>query len=105
MNDDELAPEQRHQIDALYAELECQAARVGVDLPAAMQQVNDLVAPARDELSADEGGEGYTVSFTVDVSGILEAMRSLPDAAGTSAFVTAYDDLNRDRRDTLAKER
>jgi hypothetical protein len=35
MNDDELSFEQLQDVEALYAELEREAARAGVDLPAA----------------------------------------------------------------------
>jgi len=33
----------------------------------------------------------YEMTFTIDVAGILAALRKLPDGAGTSAFVAAYN--------------
>jgi hypothetical protein len=39
------------------------------------------------QISEDE----VEVGFTIDASGIVETLRSLPDGAGTDAFVAAYN--------------
>jgi hypothetical protein len=88
MNDEELSPEQRHKIEDVMAELEAQMARVRVDLRAAMRDMNQIEPPQRSAVG-DDGT--FTESHTIDVSGILDTLRGLPDGAGTAAFVTAYN--------------
>jgi len=95
MNDEELSPEQQRTIEAFMADLEAQMARVGVDLKAAMQNINEVEAPRRSEVAADGS---FTESHTIDLTGILETLRALPDGAGTSAFVTAYNRTHSDWR-------
>ena len=95
MREEELSPEQRRNVEALMADLEAQIARVRVDLRAAMQEMNETEAPQR----SDVDGDGfYTESFTIDLTGIVETLRGLPDGAGTSAFVAAYNRTHSDWR-------
>ena len=101
MKDEELSPEQRDHVEALIADLEAQSTRVSVDLRAAMQRLNEIEAP---RIHDDEGGESWTESFTIDLTGILTTLRALPDGAGTSAFVKAYNQAHRDWRDRSPKE-
>ena len=95
MNDEELSPDQRWNIEAFMADLKAQMARVGVDLRAAMQDINEIEAPRTSEV-ADDGS--FTESHTIDLTGILKTLRGLPDGAGTSAFVTAYNRTHSDWR-------
>jgi hypothetical protein len=80
--------------EALTAEFLAQVARVRVDMRAASPRMHEIVSPR--ETDNDDGTTD--VVFTVDVSGIVEALRKLPDGAGTDAFVRAYNarfpDLN-----------
>lgn len=87
MNDNESAPEEQATIGALTVEFEQQLARVGVDLRAASPLMFENAPPVKRPVSDLE----YEMTFTIDVSGILAALRQLPDGAGTSAFVEAYN--------------
>ena len=101
MNEEELSPEQREHVEAMMADLGAQSTRVSVDLRAAMRDINEIEAP---RIQEDEGGESWTESFTIDLSGILETLRVLPDGAGTSAFVAAYNQAHRDWRERPPEE-
>jgi hypothetical protein len=72
---------------ALTAEFLAQLTRVGVDMRAASPRMHEI-DPARETENDDGTNE---VVFTIDVSGIIETLRRLPDAAGTDAFVRAYN--------------
>lgn len=96
---DELTPEQQRQVEADHADFERQLVRVGVDLRAASPRMNEIEPPQRSEVSGDDGEESYTETFVVDVSGILATLRLLPDGAGTSAFVEAYNAAHPDWRE------
>jgi hypothetical protein len=87
----ELTPEQQRQVEADHADFDRQLARVGVDLRAASPHMNEIEPPRRSEITGGDGEESFTETFTVDFSGILATLRRLPDRAGTSAFVTAYN--------------
>ena len=101
MNEEELSPEQREHVEAMMADLEAQSTRVSVDLRAAMRGMNEIEPP---RIQEDEDGESWTESFTIDLCGILETLRALPDGVGTSAFVAAYNQAHRDWRDAPPKE-
>jgi hypothetical protein len=87
------------------ADFEAQSLRVGVDLRKAMRSMNKVEAPRRSAIESDESDESYTESFTIDVTGILETLRALPNGAGTPAFVAAYNRTHRDWRDRPSHER
>ena len=87
MNDNASSPEERATIGALTSEFEQQLARVGVDLRAASPLIREKAQPVKQPVFDRE----YEMTFTVDVSGILAALRQLPDSAGTSAFVATYN--------------
>lgn len=93
MSDDGLTPEQRREVDALNEELHAHVSRVGLDLRTALRGINEVYPPERRD---DASGESYTMAFTIDFSGIVETLRNLPDGAGTTAFIAAY---NRDHPD------
>jgi hypothetical protein len=97
---DDLSPEQQRRIEADEADLERQLIRVGVDLRAARPHMHELEAPTVEEIAGDESSEAFVlVSMSVDQSGILKTLRELPDGAGTSAFVAAYNAGHPDWRD------
>ena len=104
MSEDGSSPEQRPDIDALMADFEAQSVRAGVDLRMAMRSMNEIEAPRQSALLSDESGESFTESFTIDVTGILDTLRSLPDGAGTSAFVAANNRTHRDWRESPYRE-
>ena len=81
-------------VDAWVAELERQVARVGIDPRIALPQLHELEASVTRPLP--DGS--YEESFTIDVSGIVETLRTLPDNAGTAAFVAAYNAAHPDFR-------
>ena len=95
---DDLTPEQQRQVEADHADFERQLLRVGVDLRAASAHMNEIEPPRISEMSGEEGEESFTESFTVDFPGILATLRQLPDGAGTSAFVAAYNSQHPDWR-------
>jgi hypothetical protein len=96
---DDLTPEQQRQVEADHADFERQLARVGVDLRAASPRMHEIEPPQTSEITGEDGEESFTETFTVDVSGILATLRRLPDGAGTSAFVAAYNAEHPDWRD------
>jgi hypothetical protein len=91
MDEDDLSPEQRRHLEALHAEFTQQLARVGVDLRAASPHMHETAPPVRHEVSTDDSSDTFTMTFTLDVSGIVDTLRQLPDDAGTSAFIAAYN--------------
>ena len=99
MNEEELSPERRRDVETMMADLIAHSTRAGVDIRAAMQSMNEIEAPRRSAIESDESGESFTESFTIDVTGILETLRGLPDGAGTPAFVAAYNRTHPDWRD------
>ena len=52
MNDDELSPEQRRDVDAFYAEYEAQLARVNVDMRDATPRMNEIAEPIISDVMA-----------------------------------------------------
>jgi hypothetical protein len=87
--------------DALFREFERQIARVGVDPQKAFPRLHEIEAPVIRRLSDDTWEE----SLTIDASGIVETLRALPDNAGTTAFVEAYNATHVDFRDRPYNER
>lgn len=81
-----MTPDQEARIAALVAELEEQIARAGVDMPAASLELDEIDPPTVRQISETE----HIESHSVDLLGILDTLRSLPDNAGTAAFVAAY---------------
>jgi hypothetical protein len=102
MDWDDLSPEQQRHLEAEAAEFERQLARVNVDLRAASPHMHELEPPKRHDVADDENS--YMITFTVDHSGILKTLRQLPDGAGTSAFVAAYNAAHPDWRDRPSNE-
>jgi hypothetical protein len=87
MQNKPLTAEQEAQAAALTEEFIRQIERVGVDMPAAFPQLRESAPPVERYLSDDE----VEVSITIDASGIVRTLRTLPDGAGTHAFVAAYN--------------
>jgi hypothetical protein len=80
-------PNEDEDGEALTAEFLAQLTRVGVDMRAASPRMHETVLPQETE---NEDGT-IDVVFTIDVSGIVETLRRLPDDVGTDAFVRAYN--------------
>ena len=87
MSDDELTPSQRAEIEELNEAWDHHVARAEVDMRVAMPRLREVVPPTERHISDTE----FEVSHTIDLSGIVETLRSLPDRAGTDAFVDAYN--------------
>ena len=87
MEDSQLTPKQEASAEVLVAEFMRQLQRVAVDMPTASPQLREIAPPVERQISDDE----YEVTHTVDVSGIVDTLRGLPDGAGTTAFVAAYN--------------
>jgi len=104
MHKNEPSPDQRRDIEELVGDFERQLTRVGVDLRAAGSEMNEIEAPRREPPEGDDLEESFTETFTVDVSGIVDTLRQLPDGAGTAAFVAAYNRTHPDWRDRAASE-
>ncbi len=87
MDERELTPEQEAEFEALGAEYVAQLDRVGVDMREASPQLLPVAPPVEQWISEDE----FELTLTLDVGGFVETLRALPDGAGTSAFVAAYN--------------
>jgi len=87
MDEQPVTPEQRAAAESLGREFMEQLERVAVDMQAAFPRLREIEPPVERQISDDE----VEVSFTIDASGIVETLRSLPDGAGTDAFVAAYN--------------
>jgi hypothetical protein len=87
MDEHPLTPEQEAAGEALAREFMQQLERVGVDMPAAFPRLREIAPRVERQISEVE----FEESFTIDASGIVEALRGLPDCAGTDAFVAAYN--------------
>lgn len=105
MDWDDLSPEAQRQVEAEAAEFERQLARVGVDLRMASSHMHKPEPPERRDFAGDENSATYLIGFTIDLAGILETLCQLPDSAGTSAFVAAYNAAHPDWRDRPSNER
>ena len=87
MEEQPLTPEQAAAAEAIGREFLQQLERVGVDMQAAFPRLREIAPPVEREISDDE----VEISITIDASGIVETLRTLPDGAGTDAFVAAYN--------------
>jgi hypothetical protein len=85
--EERLTPEQEAAVEALGADLFVQGERAGVDLQEALPRLREIAPPAERRISEDT----VEVTHAIDLSGIVEVLRGLPDGAGTDAFVAAYD--------------
>ncbi len=81
---------------ALVSEFQEQIARVGVDMPAASLELEEINPPTVLHISDTE----HIESHTIDVFGMLDTLRALPDNSGTAAFVAAYSARLLDDRDS-----
>lgn len=107
MERNNLSPERQKQIETDQADFERQLVRTDVDLRAASPHMHEIKAPQRRDVTDDDSddSEAYITELTVDFSGILETLRRLPDGAGTSAFVAAYNVAHPDWRNGPSHER
>ena len=87
IRDDDLTPEQHAEIEGLMLEWDAELGRVGVDMDVARPKLREIAPQVEREVSETE----TDVLFTLDVSGIIHTLRSLPDGAGTERFVAAYN--------------
>jgi hypothetical protein len=87
-------PTRHPDAESFMAEYEGEIARTTVHPGEGLPRLNVVVAPVEQTISEGE----YEVTHTVDMSGILATLRSLPDGAGTTAFVRAYNAAHRDYR-------
>ena len=86
MGEDELTPEQLADIAALEAQVEREAARVGVDWEAAAPAMHTLAQATERQVSDD----AFELELKLDVTAMLATLRELPDGAGTEAFLAAF---------------
>jgi hypothetical protein len=96
MDQQQRTPEQEAAVQALVAEFMRHVERVGVDMPTASSQLREIAPPVERRISDDE----FEVMHTIDVSGIVDTLRRLPDGAGTDAFVAAYNARSHPRTPT-----
>ena len=87
IRDEDLTPEQHAEIEGLTLEWDAEMARVGVDMDAARPRLRDIAPPEEREIGDTE----TEVMLTLDLSGIIDTLRGLPDGAGTERFVEAYN--------------
>jgi hypothetical protein len=74
-------------IEALWLQMDREASRVGVDWDAAQERFRALTQLEERELP----GGSAEVTFGLDVTRMLSTLRSLPDGAGTDAFLDAFE--------------
>ena len=85
--EEDLTPELRAELEALVQEWDHHLLRVGVDMEIAGPQLREVI-PAEERQISDTETE---VTLALDVSGIVETLRGLPDGAGTERFIDAYN--------------
>ncbi|MEP6492149.1 MAG: hypothetical protein ABJF01_05700 [bacterium] len=85
MRDDESHTEHGADLALLIAEVEREAARVGVDFHAASERMRGL---ARQEEHPSADGSSFDV-IELDVGLLVRTLRSLPAGVGTDAFIAA----------------
>ena len=73
-------------IATLERDVEREAARVGVDWAAAAPALHTLAQAAPPEATDD----GFEVVLGLDVTALLATLRTLPDGAGTAAFLAEF---------------
>jgi hypothetical protein len=73
--------------EALVADFEREIARVRVNLRKASPKMREFEPP----IERENPDGSIDVTLTIDVSGIIETLRTLPNGAGTAAFVAAYN--------------
>jgi hypothetical protein len=84
---EEMTPEQHAEIEGMMLEWDAELGRVGVDMDAARPRLREIAPQSEREI----GDAETEVIFTLDVSGIIDTLRSLPDGAGTERFIAAYN--------------
>ena len=87
IREEDLTPELRAELEALVQEWDHHLLRVGVDMEIAGPRLRELQPPEERQVSETE----TEVSLALDVSGIVETLRALPDGAGTERFIEAYN--------------
>lgn len=96
---DELSPdEEAAAIEALGAEVQRQAARVGVDWEVAAAELRALVdwdsaATELRELAAETAttvDNNDEMALGLDLTTLVATLRSLPDHSGTAAFIAEF---------------
>jgi hypothetical protein len=87
MTEYELTPEQNAELQASMAELARQLDRVDVSLQEASPHLREAAPRSERQISDRE----VALTLSVDVTGMLDALRALPKGAGTVAFVNAYN--------------
>lgn len=90
MDDNALTPEQQARSESLANDFARQLARVGVDMQAARERLHDDLPPVRPHATW-VGDELFMTAYGFDVPALTEALRQLPDGAGTDAFVAEYN--------------
>ena len=92
MTEYEVTPEQNAELQASMAALTRQLDRVDVSLQEASPHLREAAPRSERRLSDRE----VELTLSVDVTGMLETLRELPQGAGTSAFVNAYNSRYQD---------
>ncbi len=87
MNEYSLTPEEQRDIEALQGELAKQVQRTQVNLEGVGSRLRASRPPVERRISDDR----REIALSFDLSAIVETLQQLPDAAGTDAFVAAYN--------------
>ena len=87
LGDGDMTADQVSQVRELEKAFHDESLRTSVDLRAALDQLTPIVPQETRPLEDD----GFEMSVSIDLSGIVATLRALPDAAGTEAFVAAYN--------------
>jgi hypothetical protein len=89
LSDEEIAAH-----DALLAETEREAERVGVDWDAAAPALRELILGGHDLPAAHDGADTGTgeveMELGLDAQALRDVLRTLPDGAGTARFLAAF---------------
>ena len=87
IREEDLSPELREELEALIQEWDHHLLRVDVDMELAGPRLRELQPPEERQVSETE----TEVTLALDVSGIVQTLRALPDGAGTERFIEAYN--------------
>ena len=87
IREEDLSPELREELEALIQEWDQHLLRVDVDMELAGPRLRELQPAEERKISETE----TEVTLALDVTGIVEVLRALPDGAGTERFIDAYN--------------
>lgn len=87
MTEQALTREQQKDIESLHSQLLFHLGRTNVDLQSIGKRLRESQPRVERKISDTES----EVELAIDVAKLVLTLQQLPDAAGTDAFITAYN--------------